>query len=149
MRRLNPALPVAGGSPPEVQNRSKAEPPTGRLPVRFALILRRKNTERVDFAAPRSTNKQSRGSGRRLADEFSDARSRVPGSGSRRVAAVPRAHVDAFPYGWQRNGNARDETLLRGRIPMKLETWPGGRHKKGDDDNGTPRSFNFPREKSF
>jgi hypothetical protein len=24
-----------------------------------------------------------------------------------------------------------------GRIPMKLEPWPGGRYKKGDDDDGT------------
>jgi hypothetical protein len=35
------------------------------------------------------------------------------------------------------------------RIPMKLETWPGGRHKKGDDDDGRHCSFIFPREKSI
>ena len=36
-----------------------------------------------------------------------------------------------------------------GPMPMKLEAWPGGRHKKGDDDDGTHCSFTFPREKSI
>ena len=34
-------------------------------------------------------------------------------------------------------------------ILMKLEEWPGGRHKKGDDDDRTHCSFFRPCEKSI
>jgi hypothetical protein len=46
-------------------------------------------------------------------------------------------------------GMPENEAPGTGRIPMKLEGWPGSRHKKGDDDDETHCSFICPREKSI
>ena len=42
-----------------------------------------------------------------------------------------------------------DEAPGTGRKPLKLEPWPGSRHKKGDDDDGKHCSFICAREKSI
>src|SRR5580692_2110735 len=69
-------LSQAGGPTGEANERlgRPPQPRSGvRHLVRFGRILRRKDTEHVDWAASRSTSNQSEGEGRRPTDNFSHA----------------------------------------------------------------------------
>src|SRR5258708_16364187 len=104
----------------------------------------RKDTELVDFASSRSTNNQNRGKavGRPISFPTGTTVCLLRDQGAWRLFHEPMSvlfHTDG-------RGMVIPEKEAPGTrgIPMQREEWPGGRHKKGDDDDTTHWSFFCP-----